>query len=114
MCRLLCVLLAVALIGCASQTQDRDLSRAAKEDCATLGGEVRRIGLLQQEACVFIYADAGNTCEGSDDCEGRCLLEDAALSVGTAALGRCERDSSYFGCWAEIEDGVVTNALCVD
>lgn len=112
--RLVVVFVAVALVGCATPTDDRSLSRAAKKDCATAGGEVQRIGLLQKEACVFTYADAGNSCNGSEDCEGRCLLEDVAVSVGSSALGQCERDSSYFGCWAEVEGGVVVHALCVD
>jgi len=73
-----------------------------------------RVGILQYQKCVFRYSDAGKECRSSSECEGRCLVDNESLPIGTEAMGACERDNSYFGCWTEVEDGVAVSAMCVD
>ncbi|MCB2113760.1 MAG: hypothetical protein R3C42_02645 [Parvularculaceae bacterium] len=83
------------------------------QDCEARGGEVRPEGMLGMYRCVTPYADAGSPCRSGGDCEGKCLADDDT-PVGGETVGVCQADDSPFGCYAEIEDGKVTTALCVD
>jgi len=89
------------------------LAAIDQQACEAGGGEVRQEGMLGMYRCVTPYADAGAECRSSSDCEGKCLVTDDTL-VGEATVGACQADDSPFGCYAEIEDGQVTAALCVD
>ena len=65
--------------------------------------------------CVLPYADAGKVCTDSDQCMGDCRLADGpSLPSGTTATGVCQANTSPFGCFANVEDGKVDAALCVD
>ena len=86
---------------------------AERAQCESLGGEIQRAGMLGWEHCILPYRDAGQPCRGSADCEGRCLAENMA-DTGAAARGVCQADSNPFGCYAEMEDGEVSMAICVD
>ena len=86
------------------------IDRAA---CEAGGGEVRQEGMLGMYRCVTPYADAGKECRSGSDCEGKCLARDGAMT-GEETIGACQANDSPFGCYAEVEDGKVTNALCVD
>ncbi len=91
------------------------LAAIDKEACAARNGEVRQEGLLGAWRCVAPYADAGKVCRDKADCEGKCLLGPGADAVtGAEAPGICQANDSPFGCYAEIVDGKVTAALCVD
>lgn len=92
----------------------RKLSRAEAEACVQGGGTVQRDGVLQYERCTKRFTDAGKECRDSSDCEGRCLAENPMVKSGAMATGSCEIDDSPFGCWAEIEGGVVVRSMCVD
>ncbi len=83
--------------------------------CERDGGEVRQEGLLGTWRCVRGYGDAGAACRGKADCEGKCLLPPASeAATGEPATGACQATDSPFGCYAEVEDGTVTAAICVD
>lgn len=89
------------------------LAAVDQEACAAAGGEVRMEGMLGLYRCVKPYADAGKACRSSDDCEGKCLAS-GPEATGEDAVGVCQANDSPFGCYAEVEDGKVTNAICVD
>ena len=69
-------------------------------------------------ACVVPYADAGEACTDSSECEGRCLVDltntDANPAVGSSATGICEADTDPCGCWYEVLDGTTQQGLCAD
>lgn len=89
------------------------LAAIDKEACAAAGGEVRMEGMLGMYRCVKPYADAGKACRSGADCEGKCLATDDAMP-DAEVVGACQANDSPFGCYAEVEDGKITNAICVD
>lgn len=91
------------------------LAAIDKEACAAKGGEVRQEGMLGTWRCVVPYADAGKACRDKADCEGKCLLPPESEAVtGGEATGACQANDSPFGCYAEVIDGKVAGAVCVD
>ncbi|MCV6639188.1 hypothetical protein [Candidatus Albibeggiatoa sp. nov. NOAA] len=85
-----------------------------RTDCEKAGGTIKNVGRAQCKQCIYSYSDAGKSCTGSNQCEGRCLTEDRA-EAGGFATGICEADSNAFGCSQEIDDnGVALGTLCVD
>lgn len=89
------------------------LAAIDKESCAAAGGEVRMEGMLGMYRCVKPYADAGKECRSDADCEGKCLATDDAMP-DAEVVGACQANDSPFGCYAEVENGKITNAICVD
>lgn len=81
--------------------------------CAARGGEIRRVGRLQSEVCIILYADAGKVCRDGDDCLGDCRAAED-LKDRNNAVGRCAADSNRFGCITTVEDGRADRTLCVD
>lgn len=91
------------------------LAAIDKEACAAKGGEVRQEGMLGTWRCVVPYADAGKACRDKADCQGKCLLPPESEAVtGGEANGACQANDSPFGCYAEVIDGKVAGAICVD
>ncbi len=91
------------------------LAAIDKEACAAKGGEVRQEGILGGYRCTVPYADAGKACAGKADCEGKCLAPpELEAETGAAATGACQANDSPFGCYAEIIDGKIAEAICVD
>lgn len=87
-----------------------------QEDCQAGGGEVVEAGMLGMPRCITPYADAGQTCRDSSECEGRCLSYDPpedSADIGVLT-GQCEADDSPFGCYAEVLEGKSQGFLCVD
>lgn len=82
--------------------------------CAARGGEIRRVGRMQSEQCVILYADAGKVCRDGDDCLGDCRAAEAPLKDRDNASGVCAADSNRFGCITTIENGRAEHTLCVD
>ena len=84
--------------------------------CEARGGKMLPQGRMGTLSCVIAYADAGRRCTDGDDCAGDCRVEEAdgTPHVGTAAVGRCQADSSRFGCYTTIEDGKAEATICVD
>lgn len=89
------------------------LAAIDRDACEAGGGEVRQEGMLGMYRCVTPFADAGKACRSASDCAGKCLVKDDS-PVGGEAVGACQANDSPFGCYAEIEDGKVTTAICVD
>lgn len=88
---------------------------ATPTECAARGGAMRPVGRAQTMQCVVTYADAGKRCTTGSDCLGDCRVEDAPFPTsGAAAVGRCQADSQPFGCYAKVEGGKATAAICVD
>jgi hypothetical protein len=71
---------------------------------------------MGQPACVVRYADAGKTCRDSKECQGaQCRFAGAKMPPdGAPATGKCVAISDPCGCFALVEDGKVSAALCVD
>jgi putative hemolysin len=83
--------------------------------CAARGGEIRRVGRLQSEQCVILYADAGKACTDGDQCQGDCRIEgNAPVKDPDNASGFCTADSNRFGCHTTVEDGKAGPTLCID
>ncbi|MEZ5921606.1 MAG: hypothetical protein R3C60_09685 [Parvularculaceae bacterium] len=95
------------------EMRERSRAEIDEEACNAAGGVVRPEGLLGMYRCVKPYADAGKACRSSDDCEGKCLVT-GDEATGEEATGACQANDSPFGCYAEIVDGKVANAICVD
>lgn len=83
--------------------------------CIAKGGEFSKQGMLGCYTCVVGYDDAGKACQNSSDCQGVCNSVDEFVDSGTAnQTGQCSIDSSPFGCYQSIEQGVAQPAICVD
>lgn len=99
------------------EARAESLAAIDRDACEAQGGEVRQEGLLGLYRCVLPYADAGKECRDSDDCMGKCLAQDDITDYDAApgeARGVCQATDSPFGCYAEVVDGDVGAALCVD
>ena len=87
------------------------LSDAERADCVELGGYVDVV-IVNTEGCVIPSKDGGNTCRGSDDCEGACLA-DLDLAEGTPTAGTCAHESGMiFGCYNYVEQGKAGGQIC--
>lgn len=88
------------------------------QSCTAQGGFLERRGRMGMEICVHPYNDAGKSCSADADCQGRCIAQtdaDGALpETGQPAGGMCQRDDALFGCYAEVEGGIVKTGICKD
>ena len=86
------------------------------QSCARTGGSLDKRGRRGNLMCVHAYGDAGKPCASTKDCQGRCLATgDGGLpKIGEAAAGMCQADDKLFGCFAELEQGKVKSAMCID
>ena len=84
--------------------------------CARAGGKMMPQGRMQSVRCVITFADAGRRCTDGDDCAGDCRVEDVtdAPAAGANAAGRCQANSSRFGCYTTVEGGKAEATICVD
>ena len=105
---------ATALAACAPAAAPEDTAALGPAACAAQGGEIRRVGRLQAERCVILYADAGRPCTDGSQCQGDCRLEGSPETAATPAAGICQADSSPFGCHTTVVDGRPGPTLCVD
>ena len=124
----LCV--AILASACAGSSERRELTDAQKawraeraleiEHCESNGGYVDRRGMFGTPVCAIPYADSGNPCQDGSDCEGRCVLDlNQHWNVepparGEHALGQCEPDNKFTGCYALIVGGAAEQAACFD
>lgn len=92
----------------------QSLAAIDREACEAASGEVRQEGMLGMYRCVKPFADAGKACRSGSECEGKCLATDDAMMDDENVVGACQANDSPFGCYAEVEDGKITNAICVD
>jgi hypothetical protein len=92
-------------------------SEEQKAECDALGGTYKPAGMLGHFRCNIPYSDGGQACTNSSDCEGKCLAsEDTRFDpkYEKRTSGKCQMTDNPFGCNAEIRDGKVQPALCVD
>lgn len=84
--------------------------------CKAAGATWRPVCLMGKPACVVRYADAGKTCRDGEECQGgQCRFEGSKMPPdGAPATGACVASSDPCGCFALVEDGKVSAALCVD
>lgn len=116
-----CVLLALIVSACApagsagNAGPDAAVRTSAVADCAARGGPMQPVGRAQTMQCVVKFADAGKRCTTGSDCAGDCRVEQAPFpEAGATAVGQCQADSRPFGCYARVENGKATPAICVD
>lgn len=90
------------------------LAEIDHEECAREGGTVRAVGMLGLPSCVVPYADAGQACGDSADCEGICKAPNG-IAPGEPVTGMCSRHSADgFGCYTLMQQGRVGHSVCVD
>ena len=83
--------------------------------CAAKGGTFSQQGMLGCYQCLLSYTDAGKACQDSSDCQGKCKSTGEFIENGAKnQSGQCASDSSPFGCYQTIEEGVAQPAICVD
>jgi hypothetical protein len=112
--------IALALSACQQDLKMGDnggLPSRDMRDCAVSGGTVEARGKLHIPVCVHPYSDAGKSCTGKQDCQGRCIATGEKVELpklGQSAAGHCQPDNKLYGCYAEIEGGKAKSAVCVD
>lgn len=81
--------------------------------CTAAGGFLDRRGRANTLMCVHPYADSGKQCTDNQQCDGKCV---AAPDDGPdgEVVGTCQADDALFGCYAEVVDGKLVRAICVD
>ena len=95
--------------------RDQAPTAAQTQACTARGGSYLQGGLMGGWMCAIRYSDAGKRCTSGDQCQGDCRSEGGvAPEAGAPATGRCQADSRPFGCFAKVEDGKATPALCID
>ena len=83
--------------------------------CTAKGGVFSQQGRLGCYQCVVTYSDAGKACQDSSDCQGKCKNTGEFVDANAKTQsGQCASDSSPFGCYQTIEEGVTQPAICVD
>ena len=83
--------------------------------CTAKGGAFSQQGMLGCYQCVVSYTDAGKACQDSSDCQGTCKNTGEFFDTSASnQSGQCASDSSPFGCYQTIEEGVAQPAICVD
>jgi len=88
------------------------MSPEKRADCEASGGTVERRGMAGTESCVHTFADGGEACTDSSQCEGKCVGAPGPETQQTA--GSCQKDDKLFGCYSEILSGKPAYAICVD
>jgi hypothetical protein len=112
------LLVLLAIQQCTSSAEKRERLTAlalieTAERCEEYGGQMRRVCLLGTQMCIVEYADAGESCISSLQCEGACVLEESRWD-NVLALGQCSRSNDPCGCRANVELGIVMNRICAD
>lgn len=100
---------------------ERQYETATARSCAAKGAFLDRRGMFGTAMCVTPYADAGKVCRFKSECVGRCMVELGTpetnardYSIGVETVGKCEPDDRTFGCYAVVDAGKVTEAVCDD
>ena len=106
---------ALLLAGCAAIAQPAAAATAASlvSACAAKDGMIQPVGKAQIPTCVTPYADAGKACTDKSERQGGCILE-GNLEPQGAVTGQRQKTDRQFGCYAKVENGKATTALCVD
>lgn len=113
---IIAIFAAVAIAACAATVdapapQPQDASAA----CTARGGSYERVGRAGTLRCVMPYADAGQACTDGSQCDGKCVINPAEAEGQPGPFtGACQANDALFGCYAEVENGQVVRAICVD
>lgn len=86
-------------------------------NCAARGGVVDTVGRMQRQVCRVPYVDAGKTCSNKSDCTARCILdneEGGEVPAKGKVTGQCQQYQTQFGCFSEVDGGLVKSTICVD
>lgn len=94
---------------------DLDVNEAAREtlrSCNSRGGRVR--GEIGYQWCALPFADAGNVCSDSSECEGLCLLPSGTfLEAEAPASGVCQAETpGPFDCISTVANGKPGGTYC--
>ena len=117
---LLVGLVALTCASCLTPLERQNLQRRKAleeidiEACRQKGGEIQNVCMAQMPACVTPYPDAGSPCRDSSECGGQCRYEGEEVEIGAEVRGECQENDNPCGCFAEVVDGRLTRALCVD
>jgi len=84
------------------------------EECESKGGVIQGVCMFGLPMCLISYEDGGKSCADSSECKGECRAQNSRLEVGRKATGQCTQSNDPCGCWAQIENGVVTETICAD
>jgi len=87
----------VMLAACSSS-----ISATDKAACKETGGKVET--LFGVQTCIMEFDDGGTPCEGSEDCQGRCIV---SYDGHGDRSPMCSRNNLYVGCLAFVEDGKI-------
>ena len=83
--------------------------------CTAQGGVFSQQGRRGCYQCILSYTDAGKACQDSTDCQGKCKKVGEFVDASAKnQSGQCASDSSPFGCYQLIDNGVAQSAICVD
>lgn len=84
-----------------------------RASCAAEGGNWSPEGPFHYGRCTRFTADAGKACTDSEECEGRCVLEQTPPVPGKV-VGRCSKvKSGASGCYSFLKKGEVVD-ICVN
>jgi hypothetical protein len=115
--KLFCFIAIGLLSGCDLHHRPK-LSKSEAQVCLSRGGHESRAP-FGTPICQIPYADAGKACSGGANCQGRCLSDapdhPQSVAIGMPVAGRCEAESSTFGCHARVENGKLAEEyICED
>ena len=85
-----------------------------EKECRAYAGEWRKVGKLQQPACVLTAHDAGKMCSDSEQCQVACLAKETGAKIGTSVAGQCASTTVLFGCRTYVSSGKAEPTLCID
>lgn len=111
------LIVSVACVGSCSAPPKR-LTSTEVRVCRVQGGYESHAP-FGSPFCQFRYGDAGKTCSGKADCQGRCLSyfygQPNEQKIGNSVAGKCEAERSTFGCYGTVEGGkLATDEGCTD
>jgi hypothetical protein len=84
------------------------------DECKASGGSVEGVCMFGLPACVIPFADAGQPCSDSSQCEGLCWNDGWGMAQGTEATGYCTANAQDCKCGVEILDGRANGGICED
>jgi hypothetical protein len=93
---------------------------ADPKQCQARKGRLVQTIMPGFKVCAIPYADGGKTCTDGSQCEGSCLVTQAdpewanARRLGQTVAGHCQTEMPFLGCFAPVERGRSTQAICVD
>ena len=85
-----------------------------KQSCTSLGGEWKRVCMSGFLKCVMPTKDAGKICSDTGECENGCIYGDSPPDANGNVTGFCGYTNNPCGCRAFVNNGRVSERMCVD